>query len=84
MARCIAETGMGMLGWRRQVSIATALWACVKPGGAMVVVEHGDREGFQFIKYLRFRMLSTYPNSCEVLAPCMHNLECPMAGEVSA
>ena len=54
------------------------LWKLTAPGGVLIVVERGNRWGSHVANRARQLVLDLDPTSAHVVAPCTHNLQCPM------
>ena len=64
---------------QRQLVIE-ALWQRLADDGIMVVVEPGSPKGFRFVHSFREWVIDTKSREeSNVIAPCPHMLECPMA-----
>lgn len=60
--------------------IIEALWQRLKDGGVLVLVEPGSPKGFRFVHSFREWVISTKTREeANIVAPCPHHGECPMA-----
>ena len=69
---------------QRQLVIE-ALWQRLSDGGVIVMVEPGSPKGFRFIHSFREWIISTKSREeANVVAPCPHMLECPLARDAQS
>ncbi len=54
------------------------LWS--QTGRFLVLVERGNAEGFRLIRNARQLLLEKFAGELQIVAPCSHQLECPMRG----
>jgi len=59
--------------------IIDALWAKVRPGGLMIMVEPGSPKGFRFVHDFRRWIIEKSRDEANIVAPCPHHNECPLA-----
>ena len=59
--------------------ILEALWARVKDGGVLLVVEPGRPKGFRYVHSVREWVLAKERTEASIVAPCPHHGKCPMA-----
>lgn len=62
-----------------RIAILNDLWSKVRPGGFFVVVEPGSPMGFRFINDTRTMFLKLSREEANIVAPCPHQKECPLA-----
>ena len=57
-----------------------ALWQRLNENGIIIVVEPGSPKGFRFVHSFREWIINSKSRTeANIVAPCPHHLECPMA-----
>lgn len=59
--------------------IIDALWNRVKDGGVMVLIEPGSPKGFRYVNDFRNWVVAKSRDEANIIGPCPHHGECPMA-----
>jgi ribosomal protein RSM22 (predicted rRNA methylase) len=59
--------------------IVETLWQKVNPNGIMIIMEPGSPKGFRFIHDIRKWIISKSRDEANIIAPCPHHQECPLA-----
>jgi ribosomal protein RSM22 (predicted rRNA methylase) len=60
--------------------VIEALWSRLKDDGVFVLIEPGSPKGFRFVHNFREWILTTKSREeANIVAPCPHQNECPMA-----
>jgi ribosomal protein RSM22 (predicted rRNA methylase) len=80
---CLASFTMSDLPNMTSILAATGLlYAKLKPGGLLVVLEPGTPDGFGNIRMIRNMLLDCCPeeneDGCRIVAPCTHSGKCPI------
>ena len=63
----------------QRMEIIESLWEKVSPGGFFIIMEPGSPMGFRFINDTRNLMRKKGRKNANIVAPCPHQNECPLA-----
>lgn len=64
-----------------RLMVLDTLWNRLSNDGVLVVIEPGSPKGFRFIHDLRKWVINKSRADANIIAPCPHHLECPLASK---
>lgn len=67
---------LGETAPQKRNEVVKKLWQCVKPGGSIVFIDAGDKNGFKRIGNARATVLEM--ENAVTVAPCPHDKPCPL------
>jgi len=64
--------------------VIDALWQRLNDNGVMVVIEPGSPKGFRYIHSFREWVIAKSREEANIVAPCPHMRECPLARDAQS